>query len=89
MKSVTRPTVAEIDLKAIAHNLRGVRRRVGKVVHIMAVVKANAYGHGLVEVGKFVTEGYADYLGVAIPEEGARLRTAGIKKPIHVFTLPT
>lgn len=55
----------------------------------MAVVKANAYGHGLVEVAKFAEREHADYLGVAIPEEGARLREAGVQRPIHVFTLPS
>lgn len=55
----------------------------------MAVVKANAYGHGMEELAKFVESPHADYLGVAIPEEGAKLREAGIKKPIQVFTLPT
>lgn len=55
----------------------------------MAVVKAHAYGHGLVEVGKFVTRRYAEYLGVAFPEEGVHLREAGVAAPVHVFTLPT
>lgn len=54
----------------------------------MAVVKANAYGHGLVEVARFVEKHRANYLGVAIPEEGAILREAGLRIPIHVFTLP-
>lgn len=53
----------------------------------MAVVKANAYGHGLVEVAKYV-ENITDYLGVAILEEGRTLREAGLKSPIHIFTLP-
>lgn len=53
----------------------------------MAVVKANAYGHGLVEVAKYV-EKLTDYLGLAIPEEGRTLREVGVKSPIHIFTLP-
>jgi alanine racemase len=53
----------------------------------MAVVKANAYGHGLVEVAKYA-ENITDYLGLAIPEEGRALREAGVKSPIHIFTLP-
>lgn len=84
----TRPTVAEIDLSAIAFNLQGVRTKVGRGVGIMAVVKANAYGHGLERVSSFVEKGLADCFGVAFPEEGEALRTAGIRKPIHVFTLP-
>jgi alanine racemase len=85
--NASRPTVAEINLKNIAHNLRGVRAKVGANVKIMAVVKANAYGHGLVEVSRHI-QSQVDYLGVATAEEGAVLREAGIKKPVLVFTLP-
>lgn len=85
----TRPTVAEVDLSAIAFNLKGIRARVGPGIGIMAVVKANAYGHGMERVSTFVDQGLADCFGVAFPEEGLALRTAGIRKPIHVFTLPT
>jgi len=54
----------------------------------MAVVKANAYGHGSVGVSKFIEKKkLADYLGVAFPEEGLELRQAGIEMPIHVLTL--
>lgn len=84
----TRPTVAEIDLGAIAHNARLIRHTVGPKVKIMTVVKANAYGHGLPEVGRFLEKRYADYFGVAFPEEGRVLRENGIRKPIHVATLP-
>jgi alanine racemase len=83
----TRPTVAEIDLSAIGHNIKGIRKKVGKSPRLMAVVKANAYGHGLVEVAKYV-ENRTQYLGVAFPEEGRMLREAGVRSPIHVFTLP-
>lgn len=89
IRRVTRPTVAEIDLNAIKFNLQGIRRRVGKHVKIMAVVKANAYGHGIEEVSKAVEGSLTDYFGVATAEEGVVLREAGIRKPIHVFTLPT
>lgn len=86
----TRPTVAEVDLSAIAFNLKGIRARIGPGIGIMAVVKANAYGHGLERVSTFVDQGgLADCFGVAFPEEGLALRKAGIQKPIHVFTLPT
>ncbi len=84
----SRPTVAEIDLRVIAQNLQGVRKKVGAAIRIMAVVKANAYGHGLIEVARYVEKKGADYLGVATAEEGECLRAGGIKKPIHVFTLP-
>lgn len=83
-----RPTIAEIDLQAVAFNLRGIRSRVGRTVKMMAVVKANAYGHGIEGVSKFVDRSLADYFGVAFAEEGLALRAAGIRKPIHVFALP-
>jgi alanine racemase len=86
---LTRPTVAEIDLKALAGNLKGIRRRVGKNVRVMGVVKANAYGHGIVEVAKYLEKHQIDYLGVANGEEGVVLREAGVVAPIHVFTLPS
>lgn len=89
MPKLTRPTVAEIDLKALAHNLRGIRRKIGRRVGVMGVVKANAYGHGIVEVAKFLEAEKIDYLGVANPEEGIALREAGMTAPIHVFTLPS
>jgi alanine racemase len=84
----TRPSRAEIDLSAIAYNLTGIRRKVGEATKILAVVKANAYGHGDTMVSRFIERKYADYFGVAIVEEGIALRTAGITKPILVFTLP-
>jgi alanine racemase len=86
---LTRPTVAEIHLKALAFNLNGIRRKVGKRVRVMGVVKANAYGHGIVEVAKFLEVQRIDYLGVANAEEGVVLREAGTTAPIHVFTLPS
>ena len=85
----TRPTVAEISIPALKHNLEGIRRKVGARVKIMAVVKAEAYGHGLVGVARALEPKHADYFGVAIAEEGKALRVAGIRKPIHVFALPS
>ncbi len=60
----------------------------GPRVRIMAVVKANAYGHGAIPVSRAIEGTYADNLGVAFAEEGAALRSAGISAPIQVFTLP-
>jgi alanine racemase len=77
-----RPTWAEIDLNALAANFHIVRDRVGPKVSIMAVVKANAYGHGAVECGRRLEAEGADWLGVALPEEGIELRNTGITKPI-------
>jgi alanine racemase len=85
----TRPTVAEIDLNALAYNLKGIRNKVGRDVKVMAVVKANAYGHGIVEVARFLQQRAVEYFGVANAEEGVVLREAGITAPIHVFTIPS
>ena len=77
-----RPTWAEIDLDSLAANFRFIKKRIGSEVAIMAVVKADAYGHGAVECARrFATEG-ADWFGVALPEEGIELRAAGITQPI-------
>ncbi len=88
MPTPTRPTVAEIDLHALAHNLKGIRKKVGRDVKVMAVVKANAYGHGIVDVARFLQQSAVEYFGVANAEEGVILREAGITAPIHVFTIP-
>ncbi len=72
---------AEIDLSAILHNLKVIRSLLSQGTKVMGVVKADAYGHGLVEVGKAIEE-TVDFLGVSSLEEGVRLREAGVKKPI-------
>jgi len=77
-------TVAEIDLNAIAHNLSVVREKTNNR-DIIAVVKANAYGHGLVEISRFFAENGVHMLGVAYSEEGVILRESGIKIPILIF----
>src|SRR6185369_3470091 len=77
-----RPTWAEISLDALAANFRLVKNEVGPGVNVMAVVKANAYGHGAVECARRLERKGADWFGVALPEEGIELRTAGIKRPI-------
>ncbi|MBI4974798.1 MAG: alanine racemase, partial [Candidatus Omnitrophica bacterium] len=80
-----RPTWAEIDLKAIAYNYRQVKRLVGKAVKVMVVVKANAYGHGTVEISATLEKLGVDYLGVATTDEAMRLRDHGIKSPILIL----
>lgn len=80
----SRAAVAEIDLGAIAHNLLEIKKRVAPA-KVMAVVKANAYGHGAVAVAKTAVEHGVDYFGVARVEEGVELREAGITKPILVL----
>ena len=77
-----RPTWAEIDLEALAQNLRVIRNHVGDEVKILAAVKANAYGHGAVECARRLERDGVDWFGVALPEEGVELRNAGISKPI-------
>ncbi len=78
-----RPTRIVVDLDAIAHNLAGIRARTG--VPVMAVVKANAYGHGLVPVARHLEALGVDQLGVAFLEEGIALRQAGLRVPILVM----
>ena len=80
-----RPTWAEIDLGAIEYNYRQVKRLVGKDVKIMAVVKANGYGHGTVEVSVVLEKIGVDYLGVATTDEAVRLRDHGIKTPVLIL----
>jgi len=80
-----RPTLAEIDLSAISFNLKGIKAKV-QPAGIMAVVKANAYGHGDIEICKAVINSGVDYLGVACVEEGITLREAGLNVPMLVFS---
>jgi alanine racemase len=79
------PVWAEIDLDALASNLSEVRRLTIPTAKILAVVKANAYGHGAVEVSRTVLAGGADWLGVARLDEGLTLREAGIEAPILIL----
>jgi alanine racemase len=76
---------AEVDLEAIAHNVRELRRITNPAAHLMAVVKANAYGHGVIEVTRKALENGADFLGVARIEEGIELRKAGVKESVLIF----
>ncbi len=85
MQLPIRPTRAEINLANLSHNLRQFRAHLPPRTRIMAVVKADAYGHGAVEVSRRALEEGADYLGVALPSEGRALREADIKAPILVF----
>ena len=80
-----RPTRAEIDLSAVADNVRLACRLAGSGTQVMAVVKADAYGHGAVPVAKAALDAGATWLGVATPEEAVPLRTAGIATRILVL----
>jgi alanine racemase len=83
-----RPTYAEIDLDAIRDNVAALRSFVADGVESLAVVKANAYGHGDVEVARASLDAGATRLGVALVEEGVRLREAGIDAPIVLLIQP-
>lgn len=81
-----RSTYAVIHLPALLKNIRLVRRRLKPETKFLAVIKANAYGHGITEVGKYLEQsGLVDMFGVAIPEEGVRLRLEGVTLPILIL----
>ncbi len=79
-----RPTVAEINLDALEHNITKIKEKIGPDVKLLAVVKAEAYGHGASAVSR-CAEPLVDYFGVATVSEGVSLRRQGIKKPIVVL----
>ena len=81
-----RPTRILIDLGAIEHNYFKIREMVPSDTRILAVVKADAYGHGAIEVSKTLEALGCDMLGVALCEEGMELRNAGIRLPIVVLS---
>jgi len=85
MKKENRKVWVEVDLGAIRHNLQQVKRRVGSSVKIMAVVKADAYGHGARRVSKVLVEEGVDALAVTDFNEGASLRQIGIDVPILIL----
>src|SRR5919204_5616051 len=85
-----RPTVARVDLNALKANYRQIvehltREQRARAPRVIAVVKANAYGHGATEVARALEEAGADLLACADIEEGAALRTAGVRANILVF----
>jgi alanine racemase len=77
---------AEINLLAIADNLKLIKSKTN--AQVLAVVKADAYGHGLIQVGKVAEDAGADWLGTALLEEGITLRNSGIKIPIISWLTP-
>ena len=81
---VIRPTRVEVDLRIIADNFGKIKKHVHHAM-MMPILKANAYGHGLVRVAKLMQELKADYIGVAVLEEGILLRESGIDIPILVL----
>jgi alanine racemase len=77
---------AEINLAAIAENLKLIKSKTS--AQVLAVVKADAYGHGLINVAKAAEKSGADWLGTALLEEGIALRNGGITKPIISWLTP-
>ena len=75
----------EVDLDALHHNVQQFRRHLGDPTQLMAVVKADAYGHGAVMIAQAALEAGASWLGVATVPEGIELRTAGVQAPILVM----
>lgn len=79
-----RGAVAEIDLDAVIHNL-GIVRKITSDRRVIAVVKADAYGHGSVEVSRRLEKAGVSYLAVALSSEAVKLREAGVRSPIIVL----
>ncbi len=78
-------TWAEINLDALSNNIRNIKKYIGAEKKLLAVVKADAYGHGYLNVAKTMLENGADYLSVAFIDEGEQLRKHGIKCPILIL----
>lgn len=78
---------AEIDVDALLHNIRQIRQRIGEKTKLCCVIKANAYGHGAVELAQILEneDGAADWFAVSSVDEAMEIRNAGIKKPVLVL----
>jgi len=81
-----RPTFAEIDLKKLRKNICAIKGSLSARTKLMAIVKANAYGHGAIEIAKTAELAKADYLGVASLGEALELRSSSVKSPILVLS---
>ena len=82
---IYRPTWVEVNLCNIEHNLKQIRSKISPKTKLLAVVKTNAYGHGLVEVTKTCVKCGVEYLGVTSIDEGLVLRNKGVKLPILIL----
>ncbi len=87
MQKLLGPTWTEVNLDAIAQNVRNIKKLIGEKKELMAVVKGNAYGHDVLEVSSVVLKNGASRLAVARLEEGIFLRKAGIVIPILILGL--
>lgn len=85
MDSFYRPTRVEISLDALAHNIQSFRSYIPRDIALMAVIKADAYGHGAVQVAREAIACGVDYLAVAFLDEALELRNAGVEAPILVL----
>ena len=85
MASTLRRTWAEIDLDSLARNYRKLKAHIGEDVKFMGIVKADAYGHGSVQVSRCLQEEGADYLAVSSIDEAMELRKNGIEMPILIL----
>src|SRR4030066_1089748 len=81
---IARPTLVEVDLNRLAENFQAIRQHVTPA-KVMPILKANAYGHGLLHVAQLMESLGAEYIGVAVLEEGILLRQNGIHIPILVL----
>lgn len=86
MKRMFRDTWAEVDLSAIRHNIKQIKSKLNEDTEVTAVVKADGYGHGAVQVAKVALEAGATRLAVALLEEAVELREANITAPIIVLS---
>ena len=85
MESTLKRTWSEINLDALIYNYRTLRKRIGENVKFLGVVKADAYGHGAIEVSRALEKEGADYLAVSSIDEAMELRLNGIKMPILIL----
>ena len=85
LSAVVSPNWVEVDLEAIAGNIRALKRLLGRRTRLIAIAKADAYGHGAAPVARAVAGAGADLLGVANFAEAAELRETGIQLPILVL----
>ena len=82
-----RPTWAEVNLSNLAYNLNQIKKMLAPYTKIMVVIKADAYGHGLIPIAKKLVSCGVDFFGVASIDEGIKLRKAGVRLPILILGL--
>ena len=87
MDEFLRRTWVQVDLDAIRHNYEEIRRAVSPAAGMMAVVKADGYGHGAVYVARELAACGADWFAVSNIEEAVELRRAGLSQPVLIFGL--